>query len=355
MEMNKNKRSVYKKTIDKNDAEKSYRMVNGMIRTIDQSQDFILDSKQSYNIEKKSTRPLPSTTNIKQVVVDKVKVTEASQLKVLTDEEKAIAIWGYKQYEEQFSAKKAIDEPIEKNFEEMKKPQNGESSDYYIEETKKIEGEKLTYIKKDLRPKNRFFFKARDHEKFYDVGKSYYEDYKQGNKFFLFTNLNSATPQQKTILGVASFIQYFENAKVLILTSRINQNYFREILRGVDGEDLSISPNMNGECTFFFHEGMTFTDALSLEKLKIDSGLDLEQVIEHLTQYFDCVICDLPAVIAQSEKRDLYFPLYKKAASVSFVVGENKSSFKDVDKLKEYFEAYNVKIKGILMAKEVES
>jgi hypothetical protein len=299
--------------------------IDAVINSLGANENFILENSQSFSVENKTRKPLPNTVQINEVYVDKVKVTEGRQIVFRTFDDT--------EYRTQASSASYH------SREDL-------SSIPYIEESKKIEGERLTYAKKELRHRNKFFFEAKNHDEFHEVGSSYYTDFKHGERTFLFANLDSEVSQQKTVLGVASFIQYFESCRVLIVSASLSTGYFGEILKDVPYEYLNIFSNDSCKAKFYFHEGISFLDVSSLES----TSFGFDPVVTKLKKLFECILCDLPDVLQTQASFSFFFPVYKEANSVSLILEKNKSAFSKIEKLMHFFKSYNVKIKGALMS-----
>ncbi len=315
----------------------SYKLLSSVVNALDEGSDFIVDQKESFQKETKKISKIPSTTQINEVVVNKLKITEAREIIFKDQDQNTYSTWGQIGYEDDAAA---ASNPHPKQ------------ADAFVQDTQKIEAEKLTYLRKTIRDQNKYFFKVKNHNEFYQVGKSFQEDYQKGQKFFLFANLGARADQQRTILGIASFFQYFEQMKVLIISSQLNSSFFHNILKDAPMEKLCISTKHTNTAQFIFHNEMTFLDAHSLKEQKATNTLNYEGVFDYLHHLFDCILYDLPDVSKDKDHLDFYFPIYKRADSVSLIFLKNSSSFTGVESMMKQFQSYGVRIKGALLAEQ---
>ena len=313
-----------------------YQLVATLVDAINGHDDFALDPSKSFQVKNSNVSRKPITTDINEVVVNKVKITEAQEIVFKDTEAHSYSTRGKISYEPGAEVPGV----------------SAEASTAYLQDTRKVEAERLTYLRKTIRNQNRYFFEVKNHEEFYQMGRSFHDDFKAGQKFFLFSHVFAGEAQQKTILGVASFLQYFDNVRVLVISSNLDQPFFKKILHNVESEELRISSKELKTARFSFHQGMTFVDGDSLMTRRASDSLSFEQIIEQLYNLFDCILFDLPNVKDDKAFMDFYFHVYKKADSVSLVFAKNASTFKEVSSTLHHFNSYNIKIKGALMAKE---
>ncbi|MBC7713356.1 MAG: hypothetical protein H7177_08455 [Rhizobacter sp.] len=305
------------------------------------SSGYELKSQEHTITESKSIKRLPATTDISCIVIDKIKVTEAAKITFETTDDETYSIAG---------GQTTVQDKSEDLEKDMNTFLSAVQKDIIVETTEIVEKQTLTYVKKEIRLKNKYFFKAKDHKSFYQVGDSFYQDFKKGERLFLFTGLKAQIDQQKTILGIASFINYFDTAKILVITTASDNSFFKKILTESEGENLQLAEGV--DLDIYKHEGINFIDLDCIARACMQNpSTDYEQIVAVLNKHFDCILCDLPEVLdKKSPHLEFYLPVYKIANSVSFIVASNKSSFGKVEKLMNYFSSYNIKIKGALFS-----
>lgn len=334
--LDKTKKDLQKKnpSMDSQTSSANYHLVSTLVDALNDHDDFEIDKTKSFHLNNSKVSRKPITTDISEVVVNKVKITEAQEIVFRDQDDNSYSVKGQIAYDD-------VDPAVP-----------AEESMAFLQDTTKVEAERKTYLRKTIRKQNKYFFEVKNHEEFYQMGKSFHEDYKAGQKFFLFSNVFAEADQQKTILGVASFLQYFDNVRVLVISSKLDQSFFKKVLTSVEKEELRISSRKLKTAQFYFHQGMTFVDGDSLMTKKASDEMSFEQIIGQLYQLFDCILFDLPNVKDDKAYMDFYFQVYKKADSVSLVFAKNTSTFKEVSSSLHHFNSYNIRIKGALMAHE---
>ena len=152
-------------------------------------------------------------------------------------------------------------------------------------------------------------------------------------------------------MGIASFINYFEAARILVITTASDQLFFKTILTNAPCDNLSLADSLIN-LEVYRHEGIYFVDIDCIARIvRKNTEIDYEQLVASLSNSFDCILCDLPEVLEnKTPNLEIYLPIYKIANNVSVIFASNKSSFKKVDKLMNYFSSYNIKVKGALFS-----
>ncbi len=309
--------------------------VNSLIRP-ELEDSFALKPSEYFQIADSTTVPLPKSNQVNEVTVNKIRITES--LKII--------------FKDQDQHLNSANDPFKFDHSHAPSLTSTNLENAYLEETTKVEAESVTYVRKPKSNRSKYFFQVKNHEEFYQVGKSFQEDYRKGQKFFLFANLNTPENQQKTILGIASFFQYFEQKKVLIISSQLDNSFFHSILKDAEIKELLLSNKSGPTAQFIFHNELTFLDAQSFKGNKLTSTLDYDEIFNDLNELFDCILFDLPDTLNGKNNLDLYFPIYKRADSVSFVLLRDGTSLKGMDAITQQFKSYDVKIKGAILAKQ---
>ncbi|MBC7430404.1 MAG: hypothetical protein H7336_17450 [Bacteriovorax sp.] len=337
-----NKEKIYLNQDNDNQDNQSFNVVEAadkVLKIMYNSTSYELKSEQHSITESKKLRRLPATIEISSITVDKIKVTEAAKITFETTNDETYTVAGSQTtFHDDVNPLDAVNTlPIVQN-------------DIVVETTQIVEKQTLTYVKKEIRLKNKYFFKAKDHKSFYQVGDSFYQDFKNGERLFLFTGLKAKVDQQKTILGIASFINYFDTAQILVITTASDNSYFKTILSESEDKSLQLADGIDLDIHTL--EGINFVDLDCIARACMqNSETDYEQIVALLSGHFDCILCDLPEVLEKkSPHLEFYLPVYKIANSVSFIMASNKSSFSKVGKLMNYFSSYNIKIKGALFS-----
>jgi hypothetical protein len=235
-----------------------------------------------------------------------------------------------------------------------KDPENhlSDRNDIYPNQNYKVKVDKierLVFKSEVAREKNSFFFRATDCENIYQLGDSYYKDFKTGLKHLSFANVNSPDSQMRSIIGVASYIYYFESLKILIITDSIDSiflNYLSESKKSV--EHISVYPDFQYEA--YKHEGLYYLQVNEiLEKSKSHQIVGLEYLLRNIIDDYDVVLYDLPSAEVRKSKYEFYFPLLQIIQNVTITLNLKNSTFNQVDDLKKHFTNYKIKLKGCVI------
>lgn len=295
-----------------------------------------VEKNQSVTIKNKN---FVDATEIQEVHLEKVKITEGSivsHTNAAGKKQKVIINEG---------------EPLHQHHEnenEAKLPANLlTSSDF-----KKIENEKYVFRQEIARKKNSFFFRAKDGANLYKLGSNFYDAYKDGTNHFSFFNLQNEEAQKRSILGIASFIHYQENLRILILSPSLDHSIFSSFRADGESQSIQISQVDNFEYEVINHEGLFYLDISDLrEKIRQEKIKDQVYLMKNLLIDYDVVLFDLPGLQEIKSHYDTYFPVLQNIQNVSFIVDMGKSTFSEIDSLREFFDNYKVKINGVIIKK----
>jgi len=204
----------------------------------------------------------------------------------------------------------------------------------------------------EARELEELFFRVRDDHELYNLGQSYNRDFMAGARVFGFAHASAGESQKRAILGVMSFIAYFEEARILVLTDRMSDTFFGrfkspQYLRSnsVDGREYQTY----GLNSIQFLE----IDEIAPPQARHRRGLG--RLVSKVIEDYDVVLCDLPSLDARKENYDLYLPLLRAMESVTFTISLKRNRFSEIQRLQRYFSSYNIKVKGSVIDGRTES
>lgn len=236
----------------------------------------------------------------------------------------------------------------------------GESADPRIKEDnpvisttnfKKIENETLTFRQEVTRQKNSYFFRAKDGPALFKLGNSFYESYKSGTKYFSFSHIQSGDAQRNSILGIASFIHYHDNVRILIVCSELKNSMFSAFATEENKATVGVSSIDNFKYSIFCHEGLNYLEVTEIKDRCAQSDIkDQVFVLENVINDYDLVLFDLPGTKEMKASYDIYFPVLQLVQNVSIIVGVGKSTFTEIKTLQDFFENYKVKVNGVILS-----
>ncbi len=197
-----------------------------------------------------------------------------------------------------------------------------------------------------------FFFRATNDELLYNLGISFYKDFKNGIKHFAFAHVNSPESQKRSILGVASLIKYFEDNKILIITSDMDNSFFAPFKKESTETIVEISTLPGFKYAIHQCYSLCYLEVEELARRSKKSKVNvLPTVIKRLMDDYDVVICDFPQIEERKDQYDIYLPLLQIIENVTFTISLKKSRFSEINELRNYFSSYKIKIKGSVVEK----
>lgn len=305
-----------------------------------------------------SGKNISESTEMKEVRLDKVKITEASIVSIVDQRSSNSKIIEINESAPKHSTdlNEAIDVARARSstldYEEKKLLRNTPADEIIHGDFKKIEHERLVFRQEVARNKNSYFFRARDNENLFKIGKNFYDDFKTGYKHFSFSHLGASDAQKKTIIGIASFIHYYENLKILIITNKMDDSFFEQAKTEESRVQAHISVYPEFSYNTYIHEGLNYLEVSEIVAHSQEQKVKgIEYILQKLVDDYDLVFYDLPPVLEKKAQYNIYFPLLQLIQNVSFIVSINQNSFSQIDELKLYFLNYNIKIKGIVVDK----
>jgi hypothetical protein len=215
---------------------------------------------------------------------------------------------------------------------------------------KAIEHERLVFKQEVAREKNSFFFRAKDGEKLYVLGDNFYKDFKSGFRHFSFANIGASESQKRSILGIASFMYYFENLRILIVTNSLNGSFYDQFNQDHNKTVTSISSYPEFEYNLLHHEGLNYLDVNEIQdKSRSHQVKGTEYLVKKIVEDYDVVFYDLPQIVETKSQYDVYFPILQMIENVTFVVNLKGNSYSQLDDLKNFFSSYKIHLKGLIV------
>lgn len=216
---------------------------------------------------------------------------------------------------------------------------------------KKIENETFIFRQEVTRQKNSYFFRAKDGPALFKLGNSFYESYKSGTKYFSFSNIQSNEAQKSSILGIASFIHYHDNVRILIVCPEMKNSVFSGFAADENKATARVSAIDNFQYSLFSHEGLNYLEISEVKERCLQGDIkDQVYVLENIMNDYDLVFFDLPDTKEMKAAYEIYFPVLQLVQNVSIIVGMGKSSFTEIKSLQEFFENYKVKVNGVILS-----
>lgn len=194
-----------------------------------------------------------------------------------------------------------------------------------------------------------FFFRAMDDEQLFRLGDSFYRDYKGGTRHFAFAHMSAGDSQKRSILGVAAFIQYFEDCRILIITDKMDNSFFGQFKKASHKKETETTCHPKLKYEYYQSNNLNFMEIGEIVR-KVQHTSDrvrqLPAMIKNLVSDYDVVFFDLPPIPERKDRYDVYLPILQTIESVTFTISLKQNRFSDVNELRKYFTSYKIKIKG---------
>lgn len=197
--------------------------------------------------------------------------------------------------------------------------------------------------------KNNYFYKVANHSELFKLGSSYLEDFKTGLKSFTIASTGYFNSQQKTILGLASFFDHYDDLKIAIISDNLFEGYFQEIIENSEQREITLMTSEYQLNFFSFHHHFDFIDLnLILDIPNKKDNLDYQLRIDDIINYYDIVFWDMPDLNLIKNNPEAYYPAIQAFDSLSIIASKSITKSEKIDRIKNFFESYNIGIKGLL-------
>ncbi len=289
--------------------------------------------KKKDSFEVNSKYPI-SSTQTQEVQIDNIRVTEGSiiSLKDSKGNKQQVAINDSVAFEERPTENKAV------------------VTTQQTAEFRRVEHERIIFKNEVAREKNSFFFRAKDGENLFKVGDSFFKDFKSGVKYFGFSQLNSPGAQEKTILGIATFMHYFENLKILVISDTLKDTFFNSFLSQGTKQKASISIYPEFKYELYTHEAINFLEMSEIIHRSQEHQIKgFEYLYKSLVEDYDVVLFNLPLTGVTKNRFSFYFPVFQSLESMTLTVSVQNDKYIQIEELKNFFNNYKIKIKGCMI------
>ena len=217
---------------------------------------------------------------------------------------------------------------------------------------KTVHYDKQTFTRKKNSSHNGFYYRAKDHMELYKVGSSYMIDYNSGLKSIAFCGNSLRPEREKSVFGVTSYFNYHINIKICIVTMSFHESFYHEMTGDLDYRSVK-ALDENFDYKVFSGQGFDIIEFSELKKVERKlRHHDFEYFLDVLVEDYDLVLWDLPELDILNSNKELYFPIVRTVDNVSLIVGENYSKFKHIEQMIDYFNRYQINIKGVLVNKD---
>ena len=170
-------------------------------------------------------------------------------------------------------------------------------------------------------------------------------------KNFAFSSHGLVEAQQKTILGIASFFNYHEDVRTLIVSSDLRKGLFSNLINQEKIIPVLISQEEEHPMYCYGHNDhfdfLDFNELIKINK-KLRNEILYEELIRKILEQYDMVLWDTPNIERINQENEIFFPVSMKFESITLIVKESESQFNQILEIKSFFQKYGLKIKGVL-------
>ncbi len=196
------------------------------------------------------------------------------------------------------------------------------------------------------------FYKAVNHSDLFKIGQSYLADFVNNKNAFAFTSMDEKIHIEKTLFGISSYFNFHCQTKVTIFTTKLEKSFLAENFKDLKTELVQI-PALNIQFKCMSSDIVEILEFETLVELKtVCEDFHLDELIDWYITNSDVVLFNIPNLEQLNKQRDLFFPIVNRVSNISFVISEEESKLKDIEKMINFYENYGVDIKGALIKKK---
>jgi len=218
------------------------------------------------------------------------------------------------------------------------------------DEVKEVSFKRQELKRKNNKSLSKLYYKVKNHIELFKLGDSYLRDFNRGIKSLAFNSFENKTEREKTVLGVTSFLNYNAKVTVTVVTDSIEKSLYHSQIN--DLEEIK-KPILNEDIAYtcYVTQGVEFVEFSELCNVMYQLGnTSFEDFVEYFVENSDVVLWDLPELLEMDNKKELFYPVIRSIESISLIVKSNSSKYKDIYKIKDYFDKYKVPSKGFVLS-----
>ena len=210
-----------------------------------------------------------------------------------------------------------------------------------------------TLIRKTRKAKpNDYYYQAKNHKDLFKLGNSYFEDVKAGLKSFCFSSFSGSVEQQKTVFGISAFFNYHSDLKVTIITEKLEDSYYLKFIKNLERKVGNVFDE-SFQYEYYSSDGIDIVEIKELRNIFHHiEHFAFNDFLQLLCERADITLWDLPEIKKLDRDKEMYFPMTMVVESVSLVVSTEETRLEDIEKMLDYYDKYNVKVKGIIFSGE---
>lgn len=195
-----------------------------------------------------------------------------------------------------------------------------------------------------------YYYKIGNHEELLKIGKGLLIEVGKGVKNFAFTSVGYKNSQQKTILGLSCFFDQNTSYKIAIVSDNLSTGAFADLVDSSTLNSYSVGSENHSVVFKSFHHHFDFYDYAELMKLYANNqnSKNFELEIKKLSENYDVILWDIPEMEEMKKNSHFHYRISHFYESMTVIVGQNVSSGKQLDFIKNYYSNYNIQLNGVL-------
>jgi len=200
-----------------------------------------------------------------------------------------------------------------------------------------------------------FFYKVSNHHELFKIGNSFFEDFKRGVKSFAVSSTGYQASQQRTILGLASFLDHQSDLRIGIISDNLYLGVFKELIVACNASEIQLKTCKTALEAHSFFSHFDFIDMNHLIETGSRAGTDYEEYLDEVVDHFDVVFWDVPELYKIQLEKEIYFPIIMRFDSLSIIVAKSATSQNEVEEIRAFFLGYGINLKGLLIDPQSEN
>jgi hypothetical protein len=198
-----------------------------------------------------------------------------------------------------------------------------------------------------------YIHRIKNPQDLFELGRSYMEDMRYGMRHFAFASINVTEEKEKTILGIAFFINQQSTKRVTIISSDFRNSFYSRYV-GDFRPTANYIPGTKIPYHVYSYGNIDVLEIREIESLvaHIPAGDDVGKFFNVLFSGLDITLWDIPELSGTDTGRQIFFPLIRHTNNVTLVTKLNITTDTDIRVMDEYFTKFGVSIKGMTIAGE---
>ncbi len=196
-----------------------------------------------------------------------------------------------------------------------------------------------------------YFSRVSNNDELFKVGKKFMAEFKSGVKSFAVTSTGYKNSQQRTILAVVCYFDYADQYRIAVVSDHLRHGVFDELVKDATPKNYQLNHFGDHIEYHSFQHHVDFIDYAELQRVYDDhmysKTFDLE--VKSILDKYDIVFWDVPEIEKMKMNLQFNYRLSHFYDSLTMIVSPTASSGAKVEKVKKFFNNFNLNLSGILL------